>query len=70
MVHGDRNQFFPVSVPEVSRNRESGAIELVDQEAVTAGKLLSLLADGVREIDALLVDLELLKAERHLVVPG
>jgi hypothetical protein len=41
---------------------------LVDQKPVAAGKLFGLAADGVREIDRLLVHVKLLERERHRLI--
>ena len=42
-----------------------GAVELIDQEAVAALKLFSNDANGVREVNGLLVDQQFLKSEGY-----
>jgi hypothetical protein len=46
----------------------SGPVELVDKKAVAAGKLLGASANGVGEVDRLLVDEEFFEREGRLRV--
>ena len=41
-------------------------IELIDEKAVAATEQVSLLADGISEIDRFLKDQQLLEGKRHL----
>ena len=40
-----------VSLSDVGRNRKCSSMQLVDQESVTTGEVLSVLADGIGEVD-------------------
>jgi len=44
-------------------------IELVDEEPVAASELFGSCADGVREIDSILVDEQVFESESHLLGP-
>ena len=54
-----------VALGDVRGNRQCGSVELVDEKAVAARKLLCLLTNLIGEIDRLLVDDELFESERH-----
>ncbi len=58
-----------IAFGEIGGDREGSTIQLVGQEPITVRKLLRVAADGVGEIDALLVDLKLFEAERHFAAP-
>ena len=55
----------PVAFGYIGGDRKGGAIELIDQKPVSAAEIFRVLADGIGEVDGLLVDDELFKRECH-----
>ena len=54
-----------VSLGKVCGDREGGAIQLIDEESVTAWETLGHGSDLVCEVDGLLIDVDLLEHEGH-----
>lgn len=72
-ARSDPKEVFPIrfrksAVPfcDVRSNQECSEIQLVDEESIAARELLRVLADGVGEVDGLLIDEKLLLGECHL----
>ena len=55
----------PVAFSDIGRNRQRSPVQLIDQETVAPGKMLSTRAHLVSKVDRPLIDLQLLKTETH-----
>ncbi len=69
----DREKVFSVSLGEatislgeIRRDGQCGAVELIDQKVIAAGKVFSVRGDPVSEIHGLLIDLKIFEHEGHL----
>ena len=59
-----------VAFSNVGGSGQGCTVELISQEEVAAREALGQRADGIREGDSLLIDLELLECEGHRLLPS